>query len=311
MDDLLDLSWSAKPPPPARSPQPAFELLARPPPQPAAKPPTPAPPPARPPATAPPPAHSDAFSSLLAIPAARPAEPAKDMTMAQKQAAIAEERRRRDEAQRKQFEADGAFWENLGSRSSAATSASSRSNHGTFWDQYGDDGDLLSAGSNPVSQPRSHAHSPAPLPPAHTDPFDFDAFENTLNGSAKAALASEASNSGETSAIRTPVSNVDLWDGDGNDDDLLGELGRPAASKPAQTKVCTNSYAQTDDRCFPANIQSVHASPHPSRTSTRVSSTPYCRPDCRNGLCPYASSAGARKDVNRYRRPGSSRAASR
>ncbi|OXG23532.1 UBA/TS-N domain-containing protein [Cryptococcus neoformans Tu401-1] len=199
MDDLLDLSWSAAPPAPPQKPQPAFELLARPAPA-ASYSPSPSPaPPAKPAAAAT--AHSDAFSSLIAVPAAR-AEQGKHMTMAEKQAAIAQEKRRKDEAQRAQFAADGAFWDSLGSRSVTTT--------------------------------------PPPPPPAAAvpaDPFDFDTFENTLNGSATASLASK---SGETSGIRTPLSTLDFGDGDPADDllgdpadDLLGELGKPAP-KPAQ-----------------------------------------------------------------------------
>ncbi|OXG40709.1 UBA/TS-N domain-containing protein [Cryptococcus neoformans Bt15] len=220
MDDLLDLSWSAAPPAPPQKPQPAFELLARPAPAVSYSP----APPAKPAAAT---AHSDAFSSLIAVPAAR-AEQGRHMTMAEKQAAIAQEKRRKDEAQRAQFAVDGAFWDSLGSRSTTTT--------------YGDS-DLLSASSQPASQPPSHAHSPAPPPPpppaaaAPADPFDFDTFENTLNGSATASLATK---SGETSGIRTPLSTFDFGDGDPADDllgdpadDLLGELGKPAP-KPAQ-----------------------------------------------------------------------------
>ncbi|OWZ80608.1 UBA/TS-N domain-containing protein [Cryptococcus neoformans Bt85] len=214
MDDLLDLSWSAAPPAPPQKPQPAFELLARPAPAASYSPspsPSPAPAPAPPakPAAAAATAHSDAFSSLIAVPAAR-AEQGKHMTMAEKQAAIAQEKRRKDEAQRAQFAADGAFWDSLGSRSVTTT--------------------------------------PPPPPPAAAvpaDPFDFDTFENTLNRSATASLASK---SGETSGIRTPLSTLDFGDGDPADDllgdpaddllgdpadDLLGELGKPAP-KPAQ-----------------------------------------------------------------------------
>ncbi|OWZ60030.1 UBA/TS-N domain-containing protein [Cryptococcus neoformans c45] len=202
MDDLLDLSWSAAPPAPPPKPQPAFELLARPAPATSYSPsPSPAPAPPAKPAAAAATAHSDAFSSLIAVPAAR-AEQGKHMTMAEKQAAIAQEKRRKDEAQRAQFAADGAFWDSLGSGSMTTT--------------------------------------PPPPPPAAAapaDPFDFDTFENTLHGSATASLASK---SGETSGIRTPLSTFGFGDGDPADDllgdpadDLLGELGKPAP-KPAQ-----------------------------------------------------------------------------
>lgn len=297
MDDLLDLSWSAAPPAPPQKPQPAFELLARPAPAVSYSPsPSPSPaPPAKPAAAAT--AHSDAFSSLIAVPAAR-AEQGRHMTMAEKQAAIAQEKRRRDEAQRAQFAADGAFWDSLGSRSTTTT--------------YGDS-DLLSASSQPASQPPSHAHSPAPPPPpppaaaAPADPFDFDTFENTLNGSATASLATK---SGETSGIRTPLSTFDFGDGDPADDllgdpadDLLGELGKPPP-RPAQ--VCTHCTI------YLSSLTS-HLAPFPRTTHKPriVSSTPYCRPNRRNGLCACASSTGARKNVDWCRRPGSARPSSR
>lgn len=322
MDDLLDLSWSAAPPAPPQKPQPAFELLARPAPAASYSPspsPSPAPaPPAKPAAAA----HSDAFSSLIAVPAAR-AEQGKHMTMAEKQAAIAQEKRRKDEAQRAQFAADGAFWDSLGSRSMTATPPPDslprdslddllQPPHGTFWDQYGAS-DLLSASSQPASQPPSHAHSPAPPPPpppaaaAPADPFDFDTFENTLNGSATASLASK---SGETSGIRTPLSTLDFGDGDPADDllgdpadDLLGELGKPAP-KPAQ--VCTHYTI-----CLSSLTSHLAPFPRTTHKPRIVSSTPYCRPNRRNGLCACASSTGARKNVDWCRRPGSARPSSR
>lgn len=60
----------------------------------------------------------------------------------------------------------------------------------------------------------------------YIDLFDFDVFENMLNGFVKVVLVFEVSNSGEILVIWILVLNVDLWDGDGNDDDLFGEFGR-------------------------------------------------------------------------------------
>lgn len=133
--------------------------------------------------------------------------------MAEKHAAIAAERREMEAAQRKQFEAHGAFWDSLGGASSSgAASAQSHALDGLD--------DLLQPAA-----PAAPAAPPVVVVPA--DPFDFDAFE-----------IAETRKSGATSAseTRTPVSHFDFGDGDGNvygDDDLLGELGKPAAAAAA------------------------------------------------------------------------------
>ncbi|KAE8541188.1 hypothetical protein D1P53_002545 [Cryptococcus gattii VGV] len=251
MDDLLDLNWSAAPSP---TPPPAFDFLSQPPPShtpPANYHPPRAPPPA--PSSRPPPAataHNDAFSSLLSIPAPSATATGKNMTMAEKQAAIAEEKRQKDEAQRKQFEAHGAFWDNLLQPAPAAAPSKS----GTFWDQYGDSD--LKPKSKPASQPRSQARSPAPAqtatPPVvvvPADPFDFDAFE--IETSKSGATTTTTSRS----EMRTPVSHFDFGDGNvyayDDDDDLLGELGKPPPASAAAPPPPAQSNEPQKDRASP------------------------------------------------------------
>ncbi|WVQ72353.1 hypothetical protein IAR50_001904 [Cryptococcus sp. DSM 104548] len=299
MDDLLDLSWAPKPPAATANPQhpskgttpTSFDFLSIQPQQPQrsstpnyapallpsrSSTSTPAP------ATAPAPVSAqgkpDAFSSLLSLGVQAGNNDTKNMTIAQRQAALAEEKRKKDEEQRKKFEAESQFWDNLGSSGSAsasvtgnagqsndglddlhnllqpslkprpsagpssaeasrppsATNSNKASSHqGTFWDSFGNE-DLLSPFNTgrPVSQPRTQTHTPAPPPapsiPTSTDPFDFNAFEVTMNSAQPASPVKQ----GKSSGARTPVSDFDFGDGpnaygDG-EDDLLGGLGGPA-----------------------------------------------------------------------------------
>ncbi|WVF66648.1 hypothetical protein IAT40_001389 [Kwoniella sp. CBS 6097] len=75
-----------------------------------------------PPAPAPAPVGGglDAFSSLLSMPSSSGINGG-NMTMAQKQKAMEDEKRRKDEEDRKRFEAEGDFWDNLGSSSASVT----------------------------------------------------------------------------------------------------------------------------------------------------------------------------------------------
>ena len=59
---------------------------------------------------------ADAFSSLLSLPNGAGGGPSRThaMSLAEKQARVAEEKRRLDDRERQQFEAQGAFWETLG-----------------------------------------------------------------------------------------------------------------------------------------------------------------------------------------------------
>nr|XP_019048293.1 hypothetical protein I302_02063 [Kwoniella bestiolae CBS 10118]OCF27223.1 hypothetical protein I302_02063 [Kwoniella bestiolae CBS 10118] len=61
----------------------------------------------------------DAFSSLLAMPSSSSNAANKNMSMAERQKAMEDEKKRKDEEERKRFEAEGHFWDNLGSSASA------------------------------------------------------------------------------------------------------------------------------------------------------------------------------------------------
>ncbi|WVQ94257.1 hypothetical protein IAU59_001336 [Kwoniella sp. CBS 9459] len=61
----------------------------------------------------------DAFSSLLSMPSSNGANGGA-MTMAQRQKAMEDEKKRKDEEDRKRFEAEGDFWDNLGTTAPAA-----------------------------------------------------------------------------------------------------------------------------------------------------------------------------------------------
>ncbi|OCF43119.1 hypothetical protein I317_03088 [Kwoniella heveanensis CBS 569] len=232
----------------------------------------------------------DAFSSLLSMPSSSGANGG-TMTMAQRQKVKEDEKKRQDEEDRKRFEAEGDFWDNLGSSSSTSTTAvgpiqsqikvsqhppgltttnghdylddflkptpagsartktplqpasneivvpiasaapsGSKSSAGTFWDDFGDSTastiknqfpPIISA-EQKLQKPGSFSsQSRSPAPPA--DPFDFDALEGAV----------PKPNGGDDSTIKTPLSNFDFGDGGDNDeDDILGDLGKPVTAKP-------------------------------------------------------------------------------
>ena len=146
----------------------------------------------------------DAFSSLLTFNSA--AGPSKTLSLAERQSQLAEEKRKKAEHERQQFEAHGSFWENLGTQSQAPSRPPSSKPEvilpniklpppSPTWDI-----------ERATSQSTSHPHR---------YPFDFDVMEIPLD-----RLAPTSNGSG----MRTPVSDFDF--GDGNDD-LLGELGKP------------------------------------------------------------------------------------
>ncbi|WWD22767.1 hypothetical protein CI109_107260 [Kwoniella shandongensis] len=70
----------------------------------------------------------DAFSSLLSISSSGSATGGKNMTMAEKQAALADEKKRKAEEDRKRFEAEGAFWDNLGGGSGTKSQSTQKPN---------------------------------------------------------------------------------------------------------------------------------------------------------------------------------------
>ncbi|KIR79803.1 UBA/TS-N domain-containing protein [Cryptococcus gattii E566] len=144
------------------------------------------------------------------------------MTMAEKQAAIAAERRQKEHAQRTQFEAHAAFWDTLGRASSSGT-ALAQAPKGPL------------DGVDDLLQPSRAAAQTTATPPVvvPADPFDFDAFEIETSKSGATTATSR-------SEMRTPVSHFDFGDGDGyayDDDDLLGELGKPPAAAAAQNRA--------------------------------------------------------------------------
>jgi hypothetical protein len=190
MNDLLDLSWSDKPvPQPAQptrslgstrqaSPNSVFDnSLARL---------NIATPPLRgnTPQTAPPTRRSatpDAFSSLISL-ASNGAS--KTLSLAERQQQAERERQEKADREREQFTAHGSFWDNLGSSSKVNNhsilspqplhiahppSAPVQSTPSDIWD---DDDTFLSGPSKPT----------ATVP---SDPFDFNAFNETMNAPAK------------------------------------------------------------------------------------------------------------------------------
>ena len=203
MDDLLDLSWSDKPIPKAhiapstsRQATPTFNFLST---HEASTPPlrgtTPQTAPLssrlQTPRSATP--NSDAFSSLLSL---APVGHAKTLSLAERQLQAEKERQEKEDRQRAQFTANGSFWDNLGSSSKAPSAPSIISpqplhaarpsavgkTSSTPQDIWDDDDTFLSGPSKPTA---------AQIAPS--DPFDFDAFNETMNAPAK-PVATESPN---------------------------------------------------------------------------------------------------------------------
>jgi hypothetical protein len=128
MDDLNDLVWSSAPaqPPVQRTSSPftsSFDLLSRTAPSSSSRPYSPSPlaaqhaQPPKPRSPAPPAASSpgaDAFSSLLSFRSPSSSANTTNLSLAQRQAKLAEESRQKIEAQSKAFQTQGAFWDQLG-----------------------------------------------------------------------------------------------------------------------------------------------------------------------------------------------------
>ncbi|WVQ82582.1 hypothetical protein IAT38_004712 [Cryptococcus sp. DSM 104549] len=192
------------------------------------------------------------------------------------------------------------------------------SSKGTFWDQFpstgdtaGDDDDLLSGSGGvrlPASQPRSQAHSPAPpmaapAPAAEgpSDPFDFDALESSMDRLTAPSRASHVATAGASrrgapgngdrngngygSGMRTPVSDFDFGErrevGEEEEDDILGELGRPVVhqAKPTReepTHRAPKSTAQRRSSSPPPHIvgQIVEMGFSPTQARQALAQTP-------------------------------------
>jgi tetratricopeptide (TPR) repeat protein len=231
----------------------------------------------------------DAFSSLLSLDSSSSTSSKQTMSLAERQAQIAEEKRKKAEHERQQFEAHGAFWDNLGSSSSSSKAtpvmspvlpvgnkveallqptisaptsrpASSLAKPSLLPSPAAQATAKMPSSSStwdddddflagPSTQKRQTATSSATKPPS--DPFDFDAMDASLN-----SLAPTKRSNG-SSGVRTPVSNFDFGD---NEDDLLGGLGGPAKTSGQRTKVSIES------RCVA--LAEAMQSPPRSHTST-------------------------------------------
>ncbi|WVR03169.1 hypothetical protein IAU60_000160 [Kwoniella sp. DSM 27419] len=205
----------------------------------------------------------DAFSSLLAMPSV-PGGPMKQtMTMAERQKAAEDERKRKEEEDRRRFEAEGDFWDNLGSSSKSGSAGLPAVNRPTLASN-----DLLkpataavaSRGTSPI-QLSSDLLAPAParapsttsksagtfwdqyepgLTPQTTaskpksstppsDPFDFDTLAQSVPGGSNG------------SSVKTPATSFNVGNTGGSgglldDDDILGDLAKPVSTMPTSAK---------------------------------------------------------------------------
>nr|XP_019014133.1 uncharacterized protein I206_00215 [Kwoniella pini CBS 10737]OCF52914.1 hypothetical protein I206_00215 [Kwoniella pini CBS 10737] len=195
----------------------------------------------------------DAFSSLLSIPSSSSGIK-KDMTMADRQKALEDEKRRQADEDKKRFDAEGHFWENLGSSFTSKLVASSSSSIKPTVKQNDDLDEFLtptaaapSRSKTPISAsiPKSVSSSrppsaagtfwdhhnftnglvpssiSAPLksksasPAPPIDPFDFDSLSNSIQHQP------ESQNGNSTG----PTMDEDEFD-------ILGDLGKPVIARP-------------------------------------------------------------------------------
>jgi hypothetical protein len=180
------------------------------------------------------------------------------MSLADRQKQAERERAEKAEKERQQFEAEGSFWDNLGSSSIArATSSSQVANGASAGTPFSGFDDLLAPQPvRPSTLRQSHTPSPTPTtqpaatttahvpgkhiwddddtflavsskpspqsrvsPHAPADPFNFEAFDD-----ASTRLAQPSNQNGaytSSSGMRTPASNFDFGnrEGGGDDDD--------------------------------------------------------------------------------------------
>ncbi|KAK4686110.1 hypothetical protein P7C73_g4017, partial [Tremellales sp. Uapishka_1] len=208
-----------------------------------------------------PPSGMDAFSGLLSLPSQLTSQ-AKSLSLVERQAKMALDKKEKEDRERQQFEAHGSFWDNLGNGGStsvpngkasasnphldglleplpaprptstmptvlaptpAAATAKPKATSSTS--APWDYEDLLSPSASNAKSSTSQTQTPAPA-----DPFDFDSLRAASPMSAPSPVTagwSKHAALGSTSGMRTPVSDFDFGDREDGDGDLLGDLGKP------------------------------------------------------------------------------------
>lgn len=210
------------------------------------------------------PGSSDAFANLISLAGSGRASPlTKNASLADRQKALAEEKQRKAELERQQFEVHDDVWDTLGSSRATPVMGSSgqivsRSANSTPFEDV-----LMPSKSASSSRPPSALGQPEVFEPKPAtakargggslwtnddflsvrgqpgpsyvqpkvpiaDPYDFDALGESI-------LGGNSIDRGKTGS-RTLASDFDLLDGvvprqagvDEDQDDFLGELGRPA-----------------------------------------------------------------------------------
>ncbi|KAK8844685.1 hypothetical protein IAR55_006534 [Kwoniella newhampshirensis] len=182
----------------------------------------------------------DAFSSLLSISTTGTTPGvSKNMTMAEKQAAMVEEKRKRDEEDRKRFEAEGAFWDHLGG-GGGSSGSSKPTTKTTTRGQKENDGleAVLKPTPTPSAKPPASATRDqfvdilAPSPARGGGPLKstsaaggifWNDYDDDLLTSAPAASAKVASS-------KSPAPPADPFDFDA----LASSTSAPASSVPSQ-----------------------------------------------------------------------------
>lgn len=194
---------------------------------------------------------SDAFSSLLSFSGSGAnGSSGKTLSLAERQQLAEKDKLEKAERERAQFTANGSFWDNLGSGSSSTATAANSANSPNGLDE------LLSPKPMHVARPPSElskTHPPTPPPQqdvwddddtflsgpskpvaratASADPFDFDAFNETMNAPASTS-APKPSDKHTSNRFEE------------DEDDLLGGLGQPAQPRAAKPTVSRHDRAR-------------------------------------------------------------------
>ncbi|KZP00280.1 hypothetical protein CALVIDRAFT_548511 [Calocera viscosa TUFC12733] len=236
------------------------------------------------------PRNGDAFSTLMSFGGSAAAS--SQLSLADRQAKIEQERKERERKQHEEHKAQGAFWDRFGgddllapspapaastSRTStpalepmrpspipepATNPAPSASNGFDLLDFDSLGGPSSSA---PASKPASVRVSPAAA--AILDPFDFDALDRPVSGS-----GSLSAPKGPSPRSTTPGSfdfgdredNRWLDNDDDDEDDILGALSRPVTEQPRPEPAETlPEPRQAQPTASPAGPRSRAVSPPP------------------------------------------------
>ncbi|KAK7415675.1 auxilin-like clathrin-binding protein required for normal clathrin function [Neonectria punicea] len=231
------------------------------------------------PKPAPPKPSQDSFSNLMSF---GPAKAKQNLTLAERQAQLEAEKRKKEEEKRKQAEAqfgNGQFWDTLGSRGSSASPAVQPFAKPDTKPIAKDDDDLFAA-FNKDTKVDNASHYPPPeskrSTPANAAPInlsDPNAWSSS-SGANGGGLGVEDDDPFGLNQMK-PVAPVPMQE-DNDDDDFLGDLGRPVEEvrRKQETRPEPGKPIEDDDD---DDSSSAEEPPQPVERRPRVNKDPFDR----------------------------------